>query len=203
MSKEERKKIEKENIKILNSLINKKSHFEELETKKKIHEYSSLIKELEKMIKSFPEEDKTKNYYKEYIDQYEKVSDALADIYFEQKEYKQVIDIDKKILKNNNKFHKSFKRLYYSFWELGDKESAVIYGSFILYTCDKKIRDKYYKDIIPEIQKNLHQVAKDYQNKSWLSELKITKKGVIRFIFFIISVIYLIKNKEYIGKIFN
>ena len=44
MSKEERKKRENEQIKILNSIVNKKSHFESLVSLKKAEEYSNLVK---------------------------------------------------------------------------------------------------------------------------------------------------------------
>ena len=133
------------------------------------------MKELEKNLKTFPDEDKNKKYYKEYLDEIEKLNENIAEIYFNEKMYSKAVEVDKKILKQNKKYHKSFLRLYHSLWALGDKESAVIYGSFILYQCDKKTKDKYYKDVIPEIEKNLHKIAREFQNKSWWSDIKISR----------------------------
>ena len=196
MSKEERKKRENEQIKILNSIINKKSHFESLAPLKKAVEYLLLVKDLENNMKNFPQEDKNKRYYTEYLNEIENLNDYAAEIFFKEKKYEKAVEIDKKLIKQNDKYHKSFKRLYLSLWALGKKEDAVIYGSFLLYKCDKATKDKYYKDIIPEIQTNLHKIAKEYQNKSWLQEIKITRGMVIRGIIAIICVFYLIKNYD-------
>ena len=194
MSKEERKKRENEQIKILNSIVNKKSHFESLVSLKKAEQYSISVKELERNLKTFPDEDKNKKYYKEYLDEIEKLNENIAEIYFNEKMYSKAVEVDKKILKQNKKYHKSFLRLYHSLWALGDKESAVIYGSFILYQCDKKTKDKYYKDVIPEIEKNLHKIAREFQNKSWWSDIKISRNMILRCAIFIVCIIYLIRN---------
>ena len=202
MSKEERKKRENEQIKILNNIINKKSHFESLDPLKKALEYTSLLNQLEYNLKYYPEEDKNKKYYREYLEEIEKLYESLAEIYFNEKQYKKSIEFDKKILKRNDKYHKSFKRLYFSYWALGDKETAVIYGSFLLSKVDKKIQNKYYKDLIPIVKTNLLQVAKDFKNKSWWSGLKITKGMIIRGIIFIICIIYFIRNYKDLNLVF-
>ena len=202
MSKDERKKREIEQIKILNSIINKKSHYELLDSLKKAEAYNNLVQELERIIKSFPQEDINKKYYKEYLDEIEKLNEIIAEIYFQEKKYAKAVEIDKKLIKQNKKYHKSFLRLYHSLWALGDKESAVIYGSFILYQCDKKTKDKYYKDIIPEIERNLHKIAHEFQNKRWWSEIKITKRMIIRCAIFIFCIIYLIRNYNELKLVF-
>ena len=194
MSKEEKKKRENEQIKILNDIKNRQSHFGALSPFEKAKEYSYLLKELENNLKSFPEEDKNKKYYKEYEEEIEKINEIIAQIYFEDKKYDKAIEIDKKIIKKNAKYHKSFKRLYLSYWALGDKELAVIYGSFLLSRTDKNIKNKYYKDLVPEIEKNLRQVAKEFKNKSWWSEIKLNRGMYIRAILFVICIIYLILN---------
>ena len=202
MSKKERKKRENEQIKILNSIINKKSHFESLSPLKKAVEYLLLVKDLENNMKNFPQEDKNKRYYTEYLNEIENLNDYAAEIFFKEKKYEKAVEIDKKLIKQNDKYHKSFKRLYLSLWALGKKEDAVIYGSFLLYRCDKKTKDKYYKDIIPEINTNLHKIAKEYQNKSWLQEIKITRGMVIQGLIAIICVLYLIKNYDDLKLLF-
>ena len=194
MSKEEKKKRENEQIKILNNIINKKSHLEKLAPMEKIKEYSYLLKELENNLKTFPEEDKNRNYYKEYLNEIENINENMAEIYFKEKKYDKAVEIDKKIIKKNDKYHKSFKRLYQSYWALGDKEAAVIYGSFLLYRTDKSIKNKYYKDLVPEIEKNLHQIAREFKNKNWWSEIKMTRGMWIRTIIFICCAIYLFYN---------
>ena len=196
MSKEERKKIEEENIKILNSIINKKSHFVSLDNKNKLIQYSFLLRDLENNLKSFPKEDQNKKYYRQYLDEIIKLNDDIAQIYFLEKNYEKVVEIDKKIIKQNEFNYRSYERLYKAYWELGDKELSVIYGSFLIYKCDKNIRNKYYKDLIPEIEKNIKIVGNEFKNKTWLSEikLKINKKNIFRCVLFIISMIYLFYN---------
>ena len=202
MSKEEKKKIENERIKLLNSIINRKSHVESLDPLKKALEYTSLLNQLEYNLKYFPKEDNNKKYYKNYLEEIEKLNESLAEIYFNAKMYQKAIDIDKKILKRNDNYHKSFKRLYFSYWALGNKEDAVIYGSFLLSKCDKKTQDKYYKDLIPEIKTNLIKVAKEFKNKNWWSDIKINRGMVIRGIIFVICIIYLIRNFKDLNLVF-
>ena len=109
--------------------------------------------------------------------------------------------MDKKLLKYNDKNDKAIVRLYKNYWILGDKESAVIYGSFLYLRCDKKTQQKY-KELIPEIKNNFRIVATEFKNKTWLSEIKFSKKMILRFIFFIICIIYLIKNYKEMRNIF-
>ena len=202
MSKEEKKKRENEQIKILNDIKNRQSHFGVLSPIEKAKEFSYLLKELENNLKSIPEEDKNKKYYKEYEEEIEKINDIIAQIYFEDKKYDKAIEVDKKIIKKNDKYHKSFKRLYLSYWALGDKELAVIYGSFLLSRADKNIKNKYYKDLVPEIEKNLRQVAKEFKNKSLWSDIKLNRGMYIRAILFIVCIIYLILNFKDLKLIF-
>ena len=201
-SKEEKKKRENEQIKILNSIINKKSHFDLLEPLKKAKEYNLLIKELENNVKYIPEEDKNKKYYKEYLEEIEKLQDNVAEIFFNEKLYNEAIALDKKIIKQNDKYHRSLARLYKSLWAIGNKEDAVIYGSFIIYRCDKKTQDKYYKNLIPEIKTNFIQVAKEFKNKRWWSDIKITRPMMVRFAIFIFCIVYLVKNYNDLKLIF-
>ena len=202
MSKEEKKKRENEQIKILNDIKNRQSHFGVLSPIEKAKEFSYLLKELKNNLKSIPEEKKKKKYYKEYEEEIEKINDIIAQIYFEDKKYDKAIEVDKKIIKKNDKYHKSFKRLYLSYWALGDKELAVIYGSFLLSRADKNIKNKYYKDLVPEIEKNLRQVAKEFKNKSLWSDIKLNRGMYIRAILFIVCIIYLILNFKDLKLIF-
>ena len=196
MSKDERKKRENEYIKILNSIINKKSHYDSLAPLKKVIEYNSLIKELENNLKYFPSEDKNKKYYKEYLDEIEKLNDNIAEIYLKEKLYQKAIEVDKKIIKQNKNYHRSLARLYKSLWAIGNKEDAVIYGSFIMNVCDKKTQDKLYKDLIPEIKTNFIQVAKEFKNKRWWSDIKFTRPMIVRCIIFFLCFIYLVRNYQ-------
>ena len=199
MSKEEKKRREAEKLKMLNNIIKKDSILAPLEPLQKAKEYLVMITKLETIVKYFSESDKKENYYKKYISKIEELSEKVAQILFSHKKYKECINVDKNLLKYNEKNDKAIVRLYKSFWFLGDKESAVIFGSFLYLRCDKKTQQRY-KDLIPEIKKNFKIVAEEFKNKTWLSEIKITKKMVFRIILFTICIIYLIKNyKELIS----
>ena len=199
MSKEEKKRREAEKLKMLNNIIKKDSILAPLEPLQKAKEYLVMITKLETIVKYFSESDKKENFYKKYISKIEELSENVAQILFSHKKYKECINVDKNLLKYNEKNDKAIVRLYKSFWILGDKESAVIFGSFLYLRCDKKTQQKY-KDLIPEIKKNFKIVAEEFKNKTWLSEIKITRKMVFRIILFTICIIYLIKNyKELIS----
>ncbi len=201
MSKEEKKRREEEHLRILKNIISKDSILAPLEPLQKAKEYLDMISRLERAVKYFPESDKNENYYKKYMQKIEELSETTSQIFLSQKKYKECIDMDKKLLKYNDKNDKAIVRLYKNYWILGDKESAVIYGSFLYLRCDKKTQQKY-KELIPEIKSNFRIVATEFKNKTWLSEIKFSKKMILRFIFFIICIIYLIKNFKEMRNIF-
>ena len=201
MSKEEKKRRETEQLQILKNIISSNYIQAPLEPLKKAQQNLNIISKLERNVKYFPETDKKENYYKKYISKIEELGEEASQIFFSQKKYKECIEVDKKLLKFNDKNDKAIVRMYKSYWILGDKESAVIYGSFLYLRCDKKTQDKY-KDLIPEIKNNFKKVAEEFKNKSWLSEIKITKKMVFRTILFIICIIYLINNYKELNSFF-
>ena len=201
MSKKEKKLREEEHLKILKNITSKNSIQVPLEPLQKAKQYSNMISELEKCVKYFPDSDKKENYYKKYVSKIEELSEEASEIYFSNNKYEECIDLSKNLLKYNNKNDKAIVRLYKSYWNLGDKESAVIYGSFLYLRCDKKTQDKY-KQLIPEIKQNFKKVAEEYKNKSFLSEIKISKKMIFRFIFFIICIIYIIRNYKDLNSFF-
>ena len=201
MSKEEKKRREEEQLKILKNITSKESTLSSLEPLQKAIGYSNIISSLENAVKYFPESDQNEKYYKQYIQKIEELGEKAAEIYINQKKYKECIDIDRKLLKYNNKNDKAIVRLYKNYWEIGDKETAVIYGSFLYLRCDKKTQDKY-KQLIPEIKNNFRIVATEFQNRSILRDIKFDKKMTLRFIFFIICLVYIIKNFKDIKSIF-
>ena len=190
-------KRENNRISDLNIIINKKSHYNSHSPIKKATEYLSLVHNIEDLLKHFSEEEKEKSYYKKYLEEIEKLNEEIAQIYFDEKMYKQSIEIDKKLIKNNKINHKSYARLYKSYLALGDEETAVMYGSFLLYRCDKKSQD-LYKDLLPEIKNNLMKVAQNYKNKGFFDGIKIDRKFIIRTVIFAICAIYLLFHfKDY------
>ena len=201
MSKEEKNRREKEHLTILKNIISKNSILALLSPLQKATEYLNIISKLERCVKYFPEEDKKENYYKKYISKIEELCEATAQIFISNKKYNECIEIDKKLLKYNDKNDKAIVRLYKNYWILGDKESAVIFGSFLYLRCDKKTQEKY-KQLIPEIKNNFRIVANEFKNKTWLSEIKLTKKMIFRIIFFVICLMYLIKNYKYLQTFF-
>ena len=201
MSKEEKKRREEEQLKILKNITSKESTLTSLEPLQKAIGYSNIISSLENAVKYFPESDQNEKYYKQYIQKIEELGEKAAEIYINQKKYKECIDIDRKLLKYNNKNDKAIVRLYKNYWEIGDKETAVIYGSFLYLRCDKKTQDKY-KQLIPEIKSNFRIVANNFMNKSWLSDIKFDRKTILRLIFFVICILYLINNYKDFNKIF-
>ena len=199
MSKQEKKRKEAEQLKLLKNILSSNTLLAPLLPLQKANEYLNMISKLERSVRFFPEKDKNEKYYKQYIYKIEELYEDVAKIFFSEKKYKECIEIDLKLLKYNDKNDKALIRLYKSYYNLGDKESAVIYGSFLYLRCDKKTQNKY-KDLIKEIKDNFKEVALEYKNKSFLSEIKLTKKSFIRFILFIICVIYLIKNISILFK---
>ena len=201
MSKEEKKRKEEEQLKTLKNITSKESLLSSLQPLQKAKGYENIISNLETEIKYFPESDQNEKYYKRYIQKIEEIGEKASEIYMNQKRIKECINIDKKLLKYNNKNDKAIVRLYKNHWEIGDKETAVIYGSFLYLRCDKKTQDKY-KQLIPEIKNNFRIVATEFQNRSILRDIKFDKKMTLRFIFFIICLIYIIKNFKDIKSIF-
>ncbi len=199
MSKQEKKRKEAEQLKLLKNILSSNTLLAPLLPLQKANEYLNMISKLERSVRFFPEKDKNEKYYKQYIYKIEELYEDVAKIFFSEKKYKECIGIDLKLLKYNDKNDKALIRLYKSYYNLGDKESAVIYGSFLYLRCDKKTQNKY-KDLIKEIKDNFKEVALEYKNKSFLSEIKLTKKSFIRFILFIICLIYLIKNISILFK---
>ena len=198
MSKEEKKRKEEENLKTLKNITSKESLLSSLQPLQKAKGYENIISNLETEIKYFPESDQNEKYYKRYIQKIDEIGEKASEIYMNEKRLKECINIDKKLLKYNNKNDKAIVRLYKNYWDIGDKETAVIYGSFLYLRCDKKTQDKY-KQLIPEIKQNFKKVAEEFKNKSVLSEIKISKKMVFRFIFFII---FIIKNYKGLNSFF-
>ena len=199
MSKQEKKRKEAEQLKLLKNILSSNTLLAPLLPLQKANEYLNMISKLERSVRFFPEKDKNEKYYKQYKYKIEELYEDVAKIFFSEKKYKECIGIDLKLLKYNDKNDKALIRLYKSYYNLGDKESAVIYGSFLYLRCDKKTQNKY-KDLIKEIKDNFKEVALEYKNKSFLSEIKLTKKSFIRFILFIICAIYLIKNISILFK---
>ena len=132
-------KRENNRISDLNIIINKKSHYNSHSPIKKATEYLSLVHNIEDLLKHFSEEEKEKSYYKKYLEEIEKLNEEIAQIYFDEKMYKQSIENDKKLIKNNKINNKYYTRLYKSYLALGDEETAVMYGSFLLYRCSLQI----------------------------------------------------------------
>ena len=192
-AKEEKRRREAENMKLLKEILNTNSILAPLEPLKKAKEYLNIISRLEKCVKYFPESDKNSNYYKKYILKIEELLETIAEIYYSKEKYNECIDIDRKLLNYNDKNDKAMVRLYKCYWIIGDKEFAVIYGSFLYLRCDKKTQDKY-KELIQEIKNNVKIVSNEFKNKSWYSDIKFTKKTCIQFIFFIICILFLLYN---------
>ena len=201
MSKEEKKRKEEENLKTLKNITSKESLLSSLQPLQKAKGYENIISNLETEIKYFPESDQNEKYYKRYIQKIDEIGEKVSEVYMNEKRLKECISIDKKLLKYNNKNDKAIVRLYKNYWDIGDKETAVIYGSFLYLRCDKKTQDKY-KQLIPEIKNNFRIVATEFQNRSILRDIKFDRKMILRFIFFIISIIYIVKNFKDIKSIF-
>jgi hypothetical protein len=66
-AKEEKRRREAENMKLLKEILNTNSLLAPLEPLKKVKEYLNIISKLEKCVKYFPESDKNSNYYKKDI----------------------------------------------------------------------------------------------------------------------------------------
>ena len=193
MSKQEKKRKEAEQLKLLKNILSSNTLLAPLLPLQKANEYLNMISKLERSVRFFPEKDKNEKYYKQYKYKIEELYEDVAKIFFSEKKYKECIGIDLKLLKYNDKNDKALIRLYKSYYNLGDKESAVIYGSFLYLRCDKKTQDKY-KELIQEIKNNVKIVSNEFKNKSWYSDIKFTKRSWLQFMLFIICILFLLYN---------
>ena len=114
--------------------------------KEKITKYFELLNEEEEVFKSIE-----KNDNKDYIDfskELKLLLINLAEALYNNERFQECIDIDKKILRIDETYHKSYARLYYCYKKIGKNESAVIFGSMIKFRADKETIEKNYKELV-------------------------------------------------------
>jgi tetratricopeptide (TPR) repeat protein len=189
--KEEAEKTRKKRIEISNLPKNR--------INEKITKFYELLQEEEDVYKSV-EKSEEENYIK-FSNELKLLLINLSDALYNQKKYSDCIEIDRKILAIDEKYHQSYARLYYCYKKIGKNESAVIFGSMIKFRADKETIEKNYKELVEQIDKELVEFNEKYQNKNYWKESGLfSTTNIIQLIIFFCSLCYIIyqsfKNKK-------
>jgi hypothetical protein len=189
--KEEAEKTRKKRIEI--------SRLPKKRINEKITKFYELLQEEEDVYKSV-EKSNEENYIN-FSNELKLLLINLSDALYNQEKYYDCIEIDRKILAIDEKYHQSYARLYYCYKKLGKNESAVIFGSMIKFRADKETIEKNYKELVEQIDKELVDFNEKYQNKNYWKESGLfSTTNIIQLIIFFCSLCYIIyqsfKNKK-------
>ena len=188
--KEEAEKTRKKRIEISNLPKNR--------INEKITKFYELLQEEEDVYKSV-EKSEEENYIK-FSNELKLLLINLSDALYNQKKYSDCIEIDRKILAIDEKYHQSYARLYYCYKKLGKNESAVIFGSMIKFRADKETIEKYYKNLVEQVDKELIEFNEKYQNNSlWKNSNIFSTANIFQLIIFFCSLLYIL-YQYYINK---
>ena len=174
------KKIKSERLKIENK---------QTSIKNKINEYNKILIESEDFLSSTKLKKEGVNF-NNFISEIKNIYLNLSNCYYDNKEFKECIKINKKILKIDQNFYKSYEIIYKCYCNLGEESNGLIYGSMLKFKCDKKTQETEYKNLIPEIEKKMKEYVEKNQNFNFFSFIK--KQGLSQFIFFVFAVSYLL-----------
>ena len=193
--KEEADKTRKKRIEISNLPKNR--------INEKITKFYELLQEEEDVYKSV-EKSNEENYIN-FSNELKLLLINLSDALYNQEKYYDCIEIDRKILAIDEKYHQSYARLYYCYKKLGKNESAVIFGSMIKFRADKKTIEKNYKDLVEQVDKELIEFNEKYKNDSlWKNYNIFSTTNIFQLIIFFCSLLYILYqyyiNKKEINK---
>ena len=188
--KEEAEKTRKKRIEINNLSKNR--------INEKITKFYELLQEEEDVYKSV-EKSEDENYIK-FANELKFLLIHLSDALYNQEKYSDCIEIDRKILAIDEKYHQSYARLYYCYKKLGKNDSAVIFGSMIKFRADKETIEKKYKDLVEQVDKELIEFNEKYKNDSlWKNSNLFSTTNIFQLIVFICSFLYIL-YQYYINK---
>ena len=165
--------------------IEKKS----LSLSEKIAEYTNLLTKSEEFLSSTNLKKEGVNY-ENFISELKNILLNLSNCLFDNKEFKECIKIDKKILKIDPNYYKSYERLYKCYCNIGEESNGLIFGSMLKFKCSKKVQENEYKNLICEIDKKMKDYVEKNKNFSFFSCL--SKKDIFQFVIFVLCGIYLI-----------
>ena len=174
------KKLKSERIKIENK---------QTSIKNKIIEYTNIISESEYFLNSTKLKKEGVNY-NNFISELKNILLNLSNCYYNNKEFKECIKINKKILKIDQNYYKSYEIIYKCYCNLGEESNGLIYGSMLKFKCDKKTQETEYKNLIPEIEKKMKEYVEKNKNFSFFTFVK--KQDLSQFIIVIIVISYLL-----------
>ena len=173
--KEEAEKTRKKRIEINNLSKNR--------INEKITKFYELLQEEEDVYKSV-EKSEDENYIK-FANELKLLLIHLSDALYNQEKYSDCIEIDRKILAIDEKYHQSYARLYYCYKKLGKNDSAVIFGSMIKFRADKETIEKKYKDLVEQVDKELIEFNEKYKNDSlWKNSNLFSTTNIFQLIVF-------------------
>ena len=188
--KEEAEKTRKKRIEISNLPKNR--------INEKITKFYELLQEEEDVYKSV-EKSEEENYIK-FSNELKLLLINLSDALYNQKKYSDCIEIDRKILAIDEKYHQSYARLYYCYKKLGKNDSAVIFGIMIKFRADKETIEKKYKDLVEQVDKELIEFNEKYKNDSlWKNSNLFSTTNIFQLIVFFCSFLYIL-YQYYINK---
>ena len=156
--------------------------------------YSKLANEAEDNYKAYTQsENKDSSKENKLTTELKLLLADFADVLYDSGKYEECILIDKRILKLDQEYHKSYARLFESYCKINQNDNAVIFGHMLkIKFRNTKILEKYYSDLIPRIDEEIKTVAANFKNQSMFKNVKFTTTSYIKFILFIFSIIFLL-----------
>ena len=123
----------------------------------------------------------------------------LSFLYLKKEQYKESIELDKKIISLDPKYDKSYERLFKCYLKLNQRAEAVFFGDILIKNFSNDIREKY-KDLIPKIENEKKNMEVEYEIEKENKKVEARKnffKFSIPFLIILISVIYIRFFKKY------
>ena len=123
----------------------------------------------------------------------------LSFLYLIKEQYKESIELDKKIISLDPKYDKSYERLFKCYLKLNQRAEAVFFGDILIKNFSNDIREKY-KDLIPKIENEKKNMEVEYEIEKENKKVEARKnflKFAIPFLIILISVIYIRFFKKY------
>ena len=103
----------------------------------------------------------------------------LSLCYSKTEKYHQSIELDLKIIAFDQKYDKSYLRLFNNYMKLDQKQQAVYFGDLLIRNFDEETKEKY-KDDIPKIQEAIKNLQGEY-DAIRAKERKEMIKGIAKY----------------------
>ena len=155
-----------------------------------IKKVSDLCKEGEELLKNIPESEKTQINKVEI--EMGIILEEFAEVLFSKDDFEQCIQVDRRLIRIDDKHHQSFARLYKCYLKVGQDDNAALFGSMLIGKFSPKIQEEFYSDLIPKIKETIKNVSENFKNQSIFQHVKFTPWMYIKLFFFIVSCFILV-----------